>query len=717
LQRDLSSSLLLNFQLAIAMNNSSASSSSNLSQGLVILTTLFVVIGTVIYFNLPKSSASPASSSENKSNKQSKDEKRERAPSNLEDKYPAGKMSIYFASQTGTAEGFARTIMAEAHKVGFEAKMIDLEDFEPEQVQNARLAVFLVATYGEGDPTDNSAKFYKWLKNEDQSLPSDFLSSLQFTVFGLGNSQYENYNKMGRDFNEKLALLGAERVFDYGEGDDDATLEDDFENWKGIVMPALAKRYRPSSSIPIALDDAISEKVHLTYDVRTSKPVSSPKIPSSNLISTTSKYFFSCHPVTVTKNKEMRTPADGGHTVHMEFDLTNTGVKYFTADNLAVVPNNNETVVNQFASTCGGFDLDQYISIVPAAEAKEESIPFKHPFPNPCSLRDVFTLYLDIDSIPRKSALERLIPYVTDENQASWLKELVSKENREVYNHSIEEEGRTYASILSNELSSCVIPLADLFHLIPLIQPRYYTISSSSSCHPNSVHLTVSVVERKAPSGRVIKGFCSSFLYDMSVAQRSQCRVFSRESLFRLPEDVRTPIIMIGPGSGIAPMRALLQEREFQAKKAGVPFTEMTNILYFGCKGRNFDFIYQDELEDSLNRGVLTSLKVAFSREQAKKVYVQNLMSEPENASELVRLVMDQGAHIFVCGGTGMGTTVGEVFTQIIAQEKGDSNLNYCESYRIHFSLFAVGISHDEASAILKAKHKNKMYKQELWSV
>jgi NADPH-ferrihemoprotein reductase len=653
----------------------SNTSSSSLSTGLVVLTTAFVIIGTIIYYSLPKASASSSSSQEkqgqNSQQNKAKDDKRERSPSNLEDKYPAGKMSIYFASQTGTAEGFARTIMAESHKAGFEAKMIDLEDFEPEQVKNARLGVFLIATYGEGDPTDNSAKFYKWLKNEEKTVSSDYLSSLHFTVFGLGNSQYENFNKMGREFNEKLSELGAERVFDYGEGDDDATLEDDFENWKGLVMPALAKRYRPSSSIPVVMSETISERCHLTYEVEKCVPVSHPKAPSSNLISTTSKYFFSCHPVIVTKNKEMRTPADGGHTVHMEFDLTNTSVKYYTADNLAVIPDNSEAAVNQFATTCGGFDLSQFISIVRAPEADEEAIPFKHPFPNPCSLRDVFTLYLDIDSIPRKSALERFIPYVTDPTQQAWLKNLVQKENRELYNHSIEEEGRTYVSILSHELSSCVIPMADLFHLLPLIQPRYYTIASSSSCHPTSVHLTVSVVERVAPSGRVVKGLCSSFLYDMSVAQRSHCRVFTRDSLFRLPDDVRTPIVMIGPGSGIAPMRALLQEREYQAKKAGVPFNEMTNILYFGCKGRNFDYIYQDELEDALHRGLLTSLKVAFSREQAKKVYVQTLMAEPENASELVRLVVDEGAHIFVCGGTGMGTTVGEVFTQIIAQEKG----------------------------------------------
>jgi NADPH-ferrihemoprotein reductase len=654
-----------------------SNNSSNLSTGLVVLTTAFVIIGTVIYYSLPKSSSSSSSQGGGQNNKQNKpkdDNKRERSPSNLEDKYPAGKMSIYFASQTGTAEGFARTIMAESHKVGFDAKMIDLEDFEPEQVRSTRLAVFLIATYGEGDPTDNSAKFYKWLKNDEKTIPSDYLSPLHFTVFGLGNSQYENFNKMGRDFNELLSRLGGNRVYDYGEGDDDATLEDDFENWKSLVMPSLAKRYRPSSSIPIPVNETISERCHLTYqvEVTSSSSFQTKTSLSSNLISTTSKYFFSCHPVMITKNQEMRTPADGGHTVHMEFDLTNTSVKYYTADNLAVIPDNSINAVKEFASTCGGYDLNQFISIVPAPQpADEEAIPFKHPFPNPCSLKDVFTLYLDIESIPRKSALERFIPYVTDPNQQAWLKELVSKENREVYNHSIEEEGRTYVSILSHELSSCVIPLADLFHLLPLIQPRYYTIASSSSCHPTSVHLTVSVVERRAPSGHVVKGLCSSFLYDMSVSQRSSCRVFTRDSLFRLPEDVRTPIIMIGPGSGIAPMRALIQEREYQATKAGVPFSEMTNILYFGCKGRDFDYIYREELEEAVSRGVLSSLKVAFSREQAKKVYVQTLMAEPENARELVRLVVDEGAHIFVCGGTGMGTTVGEVFTQIIAQEKG----------------------------------------------
>jgi len=505
---------------------------------------------------------------------------------------------------------------------------------------------------------------------------------------------------MGRDFNEKLAALGATRVFDYGEGDDDATLEDDFENWKTAVMPALTKRYRPSTSNAPAVDTNGSElKAHLTYEVEKCSPVSRPVIPQSSLISTTSKYFFSSHQVTVTKNNEMRQPADGGHTVHMEFDITNSGVKYFTADNLAVIPDNTDVSVQHFSQTCGGFDLNQYISIVPVPEVPdEEKIPFKHPFPNPCSLRDVFALYLDIESIPRKSALERLIPYITDKAQQNWLKDLVSKENRDLFTHSIEHEGRTYTSLLSNELSSAVIPLADLFHLIPLIQPRYYTIASSSSCHPNSIHLTVSVVERVAPqSGSVIKGLCSSFLYDMSVNQQAKCRVFTRESLFRLPDNIRTPIIMIGPGSGIAPMRALLQEREYQAVKAGVPFNEMTNILYFGCKGRNFDYIYQEELEQAVSRGVLTSLKVAFSREHAKNVYVQTLMQEPENAAELVRLIMDQEAHIFVCGGTGMGTTVGEVLTNLIATHRG--------------------LSHDEAFAVIKAKHKNKMYKQELWSV
>ena len=181
----------------------------------------------------------------------------------------------------------------------------------------------------------------------------------------------------------------------------------------------------------------------------------------------------------------------------------------------------------------------------------------------------------------------------------------------------------------------------------------------------------VALSERKSPSGGdVIYGLCSRFLQQMEPTG-SRCRIFTRDSLFRLPADVRTPIIMIGPGSGIAPMRGLLQERKFQAARAGLSVTDMTNVLYFGCKSRDLDFLYKDELMAAVDEGLLSSLKLAFSREQKNKVYVQTLMQEEENAKELYRLVMDCEAHIFVCGGTQMGASVHDAFVNIISTHGG----------------------------------------------
>ncbi|CAE7474154.1 unnamed protein product, partial [Symbiodinium microadriaticum] len=446
----------------------------------------------------------------------------------------------------------------------------DLEDFEPEQLQSCRLAIFLLATYGEG--------------------------------------------------------VGGTRVVEYGEGDDDATLEDDFENWKKRAIPALVKKYHPDAANTVA-DDVVS-KVNLTFKCTECEPADAV-IPPAHIMNTSTKYFFSSPESVVITNREMRSPQDGGSTVHVEFDISGTGVKYQTADNLAVIPNNSADIVNAFAKSCGGFDLGQYVNLeaffgdddVEEMEEEDREV-FKHPFPSPCSIHDIFAKYLDIASIPRKSVLERFLPYLTDKAEQTWLADLVKA--RETYQSSIETEG-------------------------------------------------LALSERRPPSGGdMVYGLCSRFLQQMEPTG-SRCRIFCRDSLFRLPVDLRTPVIMIGPGSGVAPMRALLQERKFQADKEGVRYADMTNILYFGCKSRELDFLYKDELMAAVDEGHLTSLKLAFSREQKDKVYVQTLMQDEENAKELCRLVLEEEAHVFVCGGTLMGASVHDAFVQIVSTHGGMS--------------------------------------------
>lgn len=607
-----------------------------------------------------------------------------------EEKYPAGRINVYFGSQTGTAEGFARIIQTEGQKKGFDAKLMDLEDFEPDQLTSSdpKVHIFLLATYGEGDPTDNASKFFEWVCNENGELSEQHLSSMKFCVFGLGNTDYESYNRMGRDCDAHLAKLGGIRCFDYGEGDDSGTLEDDFEAWKAKLWPSMLSQFHPNSES--SSSDELNDMVMLKFRcIETSQ--SKPKIPPMSEIQHSNKFFFTAPTAKMSVCTELRSETVTGSTVHLEIDIKGTGLTYKTADNLAVLHENTPEMVDLFAKTCGGFDLDQYVEL----EAAEGTDDFKHPFPTPCTIRHILTHYVDIQGIPRKSVLAQLCAYLSDKSQQDWLRNITSLEQKELYFKEIEQEGRSFVSLLAHELSSCEIPLEDLLHIIPTIQPRDYTIASSSSVHPESIHLTVSVTERTSPKGVKVEGLCSNFLKRLISTGSHSCKVFVRESSFRLPKSLETPIIMVGPGSGIAPMRALLQERKYQAEQEKAK--DVVNVLYFGCRSRDLDYLYKDDLIAAENEGTLTSLQVAFSREQSNKVYVQDLIQRPENASYLSQLILDQGAYVYVCGATAMGHSVLEAFTAIISKAKG--------------------ISVDKATDMVKDMQKKHRYVQELWSV
>lgn len=251
--------------------------------------------------------------------------------------------------------------------------------------------------------------------------------------------------------------------------------------------------------------------------------------------------------------------------------------------------------------------------------------------------------------------------------------------------------------LLTNELSSCKIPFSDLLHIVPYIQPRYYTISSSSSCHPDNVHITVSITEYVLPCGqKIFTGLASGYLKRLQQQQHAACRVFVRASSFRLPASLATPIVMIGPGTGLAPMRALLQERRYQRQQQDGQAVCGDNVLFFGCKNKSVDYIYRDELEAYEREGVLTKLHTAFSRDSEKKVYVQHLMTEKNTALSLIDLVLVQGAHIYVCGATAMGSDVMHAFLALLEEHRS--------------------MSHVEATALVKELQDKGRYVQELWT-
>jgi len=274
---------------------------------------------------------------------------------------------------------------------------------------------------------------------------------------------------------------------------------------------------------------------------------------------------------------------------------------------------------------------------------------------------------------------------------------VLAKENRKSFVDTIEGAGKSLFELLTHELTSCKLPLADLLHIAPSMQPRYYTISSSSSVHPSNVHITVSVTNTPVSSGKVVAGLCSTHLRKSDIGDR--CKIFIRSSSFKLPPMTSTPIIMFGPGTGIAPMRALLQEREFQHKKvlqtATGASSTMKNVLYFGCKKSTEDFIYADELKAFETSGTLTKLHLAFSRESTEKVYVQHLIKKPENAESFVA-DLESGAYVYVCGATKMGEDVLKAIQDILQTYKK--------------------MSKEEADKYIKSLQSSGRYVQELWT-
>ncbi|CAN0472112.1 unnamed protein product, partial [Laminaria digitata] len=606
------------------------------------------------------------------------------------ERWPGGALTVYFGSQTGTAESYAHALVAEGVGHGFKADFVDLEDFCEKDFLNVGKAIFVMASYGRGDATDNATQFYEWLHNKTGDMSDQHLANVRFTVFGLGNKQYERYNRVGRTTNERLEKLGAQRMFEYGEGDDNEELEEDFESWREEMWHAMVEKFGGKEG-----SDHLEKAVALPFSVKmlTKEEAANEPTTTEEEATCSTKYHWHAVDAVISTNYELRGVLPGvGSTRHIEIDLEGTGISYHTADNLAILPSNDPVVTGKLCVQLG-FDPDSIFTL-------EHDDSHKPVFPTPCTVREAFSRFMDIMSIPRRSLLEQLVPYLTNEAEREDMHLLSSKDGREKYHKEIEDPGWTLAELILERFSSLSITLDHFLHIVPHLHPRNYTISSSSSTSPSRVHITVALLEQEMSQGRIYNGICSSFLSqtvahrglasDAAIGEGSKCRVFVRESTFRLPPDAATPILMIGPGTGVAPMRALLQERAWQKSQGAVVGS---NVLYFGCKSRDQDFIYKDDLAAFKADGTLDKLRLAFSREGTSKVYVQHLLRE--DAAEVWDL-LQRGAYVYVCGGTHMGTDVDNELSRI-ARELGK-------------------MGEEEAKELLKVLHADGRYVQELWS-
>uniref|UniRef100_A0A1B0G1R7 NADPH--hemoprotein reductase n=1 Tax=Glossina morsitans morsitans TaxID=37546 RepID=A0A1B0G1R7_GLOMM len=546
---------------------------------------------------------------------------------------------VFYGSQTGTAEEFAGRLAKEGIRYRLKGMVADPEECDMEELLQLKdisnsLAVFCLATYGEGDPTDNAMEFYEWITNGDADL-----TGLNYAVFGLGNKTYEHYNKVAIYVDKRLEELGATRVFELGLGDDDANIEDDFITWKDRFWPAvcdnfgiegsgeevLIRQFRLLEHNDVQLDRIYTGEVARLHSLQNQRPPFDAKNP-----------FLA--PILI--NRELH---KGGNRscMHIELDIEGSKMRYDAGDHVAMYPINDKDLVEKLGLLCNA-DLDLVFSLINTDTDSSK----KHPFPCPTTYRTALTHYLEIAAIPRTHILKELAEYCSDENDKQFLRSMASitPEGKEKYQSWVQDACRNIVHILE-DISSCKPSIDHVCELLPRLQPRYYSISSSSKLYPTKVHITAVLVQYKTPTGRLNKGVATTYLKAKNPEEGEvKVPVFIRKSQFRLPTKPEIPIVMVGPGTGVAPFRGFIQERQHlrdEGKQVG------ESILYFGCRKKSEDFIYEEELGEYVEKGTLT-LKTAFSRDQEKKIYVTHLLEQ--DADLLWRVLGENNGHFYICG-------------------------------------------------------------------
>jgi NADPH-ferrihemoprotein reductase len=645
---------------------------------------------------------------------------------------------IFYGSQTGTGEDYAQRLGKECKKrFNIQPMVADLENYDLgylDTLPKETIAVFVISTYGEGDPTDSAVNFWELLNKDVPTFSKGCavdrpLQDLRYLVFGLGNRTYEYFNGAAIGVDKQLTQLGGTRIGEVGLGDDDLSLEDDFMQWQDQVWPLLADALVKTTA------DTTDEQQQQQHAYKVMMGKEDGSFYYKGELGDTQQSTWSVkrpYPAPVKIHDLTPNSRDQRHCLHVDVDLAGSDISYTTGDHLGIWPTNNEDEVS-LVSTLFGYDdafMDQVISVIPTDSTT------KLPFPQPTTLRAALRHYLDIAQLPSRSTIDLLIPHCSDQSLKSFLQNLVDDKNE--HKRVVLDQVRNLGQLISFALAAIGhkdasgalkdVPVEVVLECYSRLQPRYYSISSSSSESGTVVSATAVTLKYNPTPDRTVYGVNTNYLWaihetlsasslqsdmpkyavegprqqylipDATSPNQSQAKipVHIRKSTFRLPSSSSTPIIMVGPGTGVAPFRGFVRERVYQKQVLGENVG--ATVLFFGCRRSTEDYLYADEwpglfksLDNSSSR-IIT----AFSRESSeKKVYVQQRLAE--HGQEMWDLLANQGAYFYVCGDA-----------KYMAKDVLQTVMDMAKSFG--------GLGDEEATTFIQDLRKSNRYVEDVWA-
>ncbi|MCA1013896.1 bifunctional cytochrome P450/NADPH--P450 reductase [Bacillus stratosphericus] len=536
---------------------------------------------------------------------------------------------VLYGSNLGTAKQMANEFAEDGKAKGFDVTTAPLDDYTRKLPESG--AVLIVTASYNGHPPDHAKQFVDWVTQDDEQD----LSNVTFAVFGCGDRNWAStYQRIPRLIDEALERKGAKRVTDIGEGDAGGDMDEDKETFQKTVFDELAKEFN------LTLQEKRQEKPNLSIAY------------TNELVERPVAKIYGAFSAVVLKNQELQSEKSTRQTRHIELQLPE-GKHYKEGDHIGIVPKNSATLVQRVTDR---FKLDPDQHMILSSEKEASHLPLNQPI----QVGELLASHVELQEPVTRTQLRELAKYTVCPPHRIELEQMAG----EIYQEAVLKKRVTMLDLLE-QYEACELPFDHFLALLPGLKPRYYSISSSPKVDEKRLSITVAVVKGKSWSGRgEYAGVASNYLCGLQEGDEVACFLHEAQAGFEMPPSPEIPMIMIGPGTGIAPFRGFIQAREAwqnEGKSLGEAH------LYFGCRHPHEDDLYYDEMQLAQEKGAVT-IHRAYSRYEEQKVYVQHFIKN--DGAKLIEL-LDKGAYLYICGdGKVMAPDVEATLIELYQTEK-----------------------------------------------